>query len=308
MIKRQGAKNWIEVSRFHNLSDQEILDALQPKAKLQRGFRCENQSAFLVLHIPAQSPYHNAASVTEIRQSLAKLAAYPRHYQIDEHWYLYIFLSRQAPISELVKQLRYWCLAEGLVLGPDTLNLHPGESALPFPLQGDFTWLNERCQLLVRRNELSLEDALAFFLDDAGKATSDPDQLLQALVKSAGFLQNLLKNSEDRHAVKKDNVIALISDRMGASEPEQKQNEQKQKRHGEIDLEFQNNVLLEEDDNCLVIFKEENETGAGPAGDPTDSAQLLLFPGAENQAACEVKELEQARSSQVKKRKKDKGN
>lgn len=180
-VRWTRSSSWRGMSRFHYLTDDEILEVLQTKCKHQRGFRSDTKTAFLVLRIPEGSPYRNFPAVDELRVKLGHVGVNPRHYQIDEDWYLYIFLKSDADTADLTKLLRYWCMAQGITPGSNSIEVYPAADPLPYPLQSGFTWLNERGQLLVRRDELSLEDAIAFFLDDAGKAAVDPDELLVAL-------------------------------------------------------------------------------------------------------------------------------
>ncbi len=195
VIRRKGGLKWLEISRFHHLTDEEILEALQSKAKLQRGYCFDSNTKFLVLQIPESSPYHNRNSIGEMRKSFEEISVKPKHYQFDEDWYLHIYLSRAGSSAELSRQLRQWCISEGYEVGTDILRIHPSEFALPFPLQSGFTWLNERCQLLVRRDELSFEDALAFFCQDAKKNCIDPDDLLAAFKRIESARQATCKDS-----------------------------------------------------------------------------------------------------------------
>lgn len=198
VIKRLGTEKWLDISRFHCLSDQEILESLQANAKLHRGFRCDGKTMFVSLRIPAASRYHNSSTITEIRQALKRIAVVPRHYQIDDDWYLYIFLKSSAPAAEICDQLKYWCILQGLVVGLDTLEILPNDIPMPFPLAGKFSWLNERCQFIIRRDELSLEKALAFFLDDAGQVAVDVEDLCNSLKRTGSFLKSVLEPIE-RH-------------------------------------------------------------------------------------------------------------
>ena len=181
VVRREGSLKWLEMSRFHNLTDAEIIEALEATTKLQRGYRFDPNTKFLVLHIPADSPYHNPDSINELRRNFEELQVKPRHYQFDEDWYLYIYLKSEGSSTRFSGQLEDWCRAQGYVLSEKSLTVHPSDSALPFPLQNGFTWMNERCQLLVRRGELSLEEALSFFLQDAGKNSVETDEFMAGL-------------------------------------------------------------------------------------------------------------------------------
>lgn len=220
----------MEVSRFHYLSDEEILDCVQAKAKLQRGFRFDEKTMFLVLTIPAGSPHHNAEAMNALRKRMnQQLQVAPRHYQIDEDWYIYIYLSTVAPADLLSEKLASWCKSQGFELGKDCLEVHPSSQPLPIPLQDKFAWLNEKCQLLVRRTELSTEDALGFFLEDAGKNSVDPAQLIEKLdriVIEHGELAQKEKKKKGKKTVEATSEQEPVLDFNPASTDEQLGREQ----------------------------------------------------------------------------------
>src|ERR1700738_2662675 len=89
---RQGG-NWRQISRFHQLSDSEILESLQLDTKLFRAFQFDTKTRFIVIHIPMGSDFHNTDSVLELREQIKKLGVNPRHYQFEDEWYFYVFLS-----------------------------------------------------------------------------------------------------------------------------------------------------------------------------------------------------------------------
>jgi hypothetical protein len=190
VIRREGCSKWMEISRFHHLTDAEILEVLQTKAKLQRGYRFDPNTKFLVLQIPAASPYHNPQSISELRKSLEAISVKPRHYQFNDDWYLHIYLTSGGRSTQLSRGLKRWCQSEHFIVSDETLLVHPSDDPLPYPLQSGFTWLNDRCQLLVRRDELSFEDALAFFLQDAGKNAVDTGDLLDAFNRIEPLSEN----------------------------------------------------------------------------------------------------------------------
>ena len=186
VIKRDGGTKWLGISRFHTLTDAEIVECLQTSSKLQRGFHLDVTTKFLVVQIPKGSRYFNADAVTELRSIFEELSIKPLHYQIDSNWYFYIFLRHAVETPLYAKNLQSWLESRGLEFGEEKLIVHSAENALPFPLQPGFGWLNERCQLLVRRDELSLDQALIFFLQEAGRNSVEPE-VLEAVFKQLGL-------------------------------------------------------------------------------------------------------------------------
>lgn len=256
VIRRGEAGRWFEISRFHYLTDQEIREAIAGDSRLERGFRIEEQTAFLIIKIASGSPYRNLDSVKELQNKLAEISVKPRHYQIDEDWYLYIFLDEFANASELSRAFSDWIETRGFTVCDGSLEIHPGSQALPFPLQGRFTWLNERGQFVVRRGELSLDDALAFFFEDAKSSLVSPVLLLEQLrkVEKQGLLNESAK------------VLSFLP-------------------------KGQKMLLQQEEDNAwdsldtgsvegsrLVVFEDSQNAEAVADKTECDQSQLLLFP------------------------------
>lgn len=183
VVKQIGSKNWREVSKFYSLSDEDILQSIQTDAKLMRGCRFDKKTAFLALRISSDSRYHNLEAVTEIRQALKSLTVNVKHYQLEDDWFLYIFFNNWAPVEKCSELLRSWCQVRGLVLGSDGIEIFPSEIALPLPLQPGFAWLNEQCQLIVRRDELPLKSALALFLADIVKGAANVESFLAVIAE-----------------------------------------------------------------------------------------------------------------------------
>ena len=303
VIRRPGAEKWLEISRFHNLSDHEVLEALQANSKLQRGYRCEDETRVLIMRIPQNSPYRNQSSVNDIRQSLRQLELEPRHYQIDEDWFLYIYLKNGANAAELCSQLKYWCILQGLVVGKDTIEVLPGDEPLAFPLQGKFVWLNERCQFVIRRDELSVENALAFFLDDAAKVAVDATEIAQSLKKASAFLKAVLEPGELRSS---KNVLPLPLEPVEGTEV------------SNVEVEFQQDSLLDflpeqgaeelaaskeeldfvpdDDGSRLVIFHDSCQSEYLAQKPENSGAQLFLFPRVASESVPEEVQAEAVNS------------
>ncbi len=210
-MRRSGSQKWLDLSRFHSLSDQEILDSLQAAAKTHRAFRCDGSTMFVGFRIPATSRYHDVATIQDIRLALKRIGVTPRHYQMEDDWYLFIYLKSPGRSSELLNQLRYWCILQGLVVGPDTIEILPSDSPIPFPLQGKFFWLNDKCQYLLRRDEVSLEKALAFFLDDAKASAYDVEELHNALRRTGSFLKTVLEPAVEKQVAEKQDVASELA-------------------------------------------------------------------------------------------------
>ncbi|MBX9722645.1 MAG: hypothetical protein K2X81_14700, partial [Candidatus Obscuribacterales bacterium] len=71
VVRHTPTSKWHEVSRFHVLGDEDILECVRLNNKFQRGFRFESTTRFLVMQIAADSPYRNPEGIAEIRSALS---------------------------------------------------------------------------------------------------------------------------------------------------------------------------------------------------------------------------------------------
>jgi hypothetical protein len=171
------------MSKFHQLSDREIFESIQNDARLVRACRADTKTKFLVLSIPAGSRYHSCESVSEIRTAFAKHSIQISHYQLDDVWYLYIFLSDWAPTTTAASCLRDWCIRKNLEVTSGQLEIYSAGNALPIPIQPGFVWLNERCLQLARREQLPFENAIAMFIADLARSKVTWEALEVALAE-----------------------------------------------------------------------------------------------------------------------------
>ncbi len=292
---------------------------MQTGAKLQRAFRLDLTTKFLVVQVPKGSRYFNADAVTELRNIFAELSIKPVHYLIDGSWYFYIFLRHAVETPLFSKNLQAWLASRGLVFGEDTLIVHPSENALPFPLQPGFSWLNERCQLLVRRDELSLDEALIFFLQEAGKNSVEPE-VLESVFKQLGLDNDVASTfALAKHLPRLQSVSRVSSDQEDFDPNSQKQNGgfrfdaelpvvsvdnvvtmHKHRLGDDLISAFASTTASQDnaycdDDARLVIFDDEAFTGKSdslsnshsPVKAAGEEPQLLQFPGPKASAQSE---------------------
>jgi hypothetical protein len=105
-----------------------------------------------------------------------------RHYQgQNDDWHLYICFSNWARSSESGELLVSLLEGNNFSVNTGDLDIQSAGTRLPIPLQDSFIWLNEECQLVVRRDELSLEQALTAFLSDIAQSAVDPAVFIAAI-------------------------------------------------------------------------------------------------------------------------------
>lgn len=168
-VKRPGETKWRAVSRFHYLSDEEICQCVELSAKLLRSVSCEPQSRFLILEVPASSKYHSADFLCHIKSAFREEGVELAAYQFENDWYLYIYFSDLVAAEDYAILLANWFELAGCEIGPNTLVIHPSARKVPLPLQPGFSWLDEDANVVARRDDLSLYEALKLFHSDRSR-------------------------------------------------------------------------------------------------------------------------------------------
>jgi hypothetical protein len=169
IIKHASAKNWVTVSKFHSLTDTEIIDAVSAQQKFYRGCRWGEYTRFLVLDIDIGSKYHNFEGLSALRKVL-KLAgvANSKLYQssVSGGWHLYVFWKELAPTEAVTRLFKSWLQSQGFEIRGGTLELFPSGNGLRLPMQSGFAWLDDQGLITQHRQDISLEQALDQFMAD----------------------------------------------------------------------------------------------------------------------------------------------
>lgn len=183
LVRQPREALWRAVSRFHYLSDDEIVDSIQINSKINRAVRLENATQFMVIAAKEGSRYRSIENIAPLKRDLASAFLQFRHYQSDEDWYLYLFLDDWIRTDVASSLIADWLMRRGFELGALGLEVLKNGDILPLPLQPRFAWLNDQCQIVVRREQISLESALALFLADLDKSALSIERLITQLTK-----------------------------------------------------------------------------------------------------------------------------
>ena len=179
-VKRPQDTAWRNMSKYYCLSDEEIRQAIEGEGNLLRAFSIEASSDFLVVSLSSKSAYKNAPFISNVRSALRTRGIATCLYELQECWYLYVFFTEKVDTSIYAETLKQWCESLGMKTGEDGVHVQFPQSLVPFPLQPGFHWLNDRCQKLVRRDELSFEKALAFLLTESSQRVNVPEAFLNS--------------------------------------------------------------------------------------------------------------------------------
>ncbi|MBK9141039.1 MAG: hypothetical protein IPM23_00985 [Candidatus Melainabacteria bacterium] len=183
-IKKSSKGDWHETSRFHHLSDEEIVEAIAGQSNFQRAVSADATTGFLALTIDEGSFYRCEDGLARIRACLGAAGLGDcRMYKASdsEQWQILVFFIRPVSTSKVRQALDSWMRRNGIVPGTAGVDLVPGASVFPLPLQPGFCFLNDSGQIIARRDEISLEAALALFVADIGRTVINGSKLLGRL-------------------------------------------------------------------------------------------------------------------------------
>jgi hypothetical protein len=181
MVKLASEPAWRQVSKFHKLSDEEILESIRTMSGLVRACRLDECMQFLVIRIPSESPYRQSATTSAIKDALREISVSAKHYEHLGDWYLYIFLADWIRCDVAGQLLAEWLIEAGFEVNEKSMEVLSPGAILPLPLQSGFSWINDKGFTLVRRDEISFESSVALFLSDLDKTATDVDLLVNAL-------------------------------------------------------------------------------------------------------------------------------
>lgn len=156
------------MSRHGILDDETILEAVGLRSDTTWGCRWGQQTRFAVLDIDETSQHHNELGLARLRHLLATVGFdSPQLYQSSDStgWHLYLSFSTWVDCEELHKTLRQWLTAEGLKIKQGQLELFPSNNGLRLPLQRGFAWLDDQGAVKLRREDLTVDEAIAKFVD-----------------------------------------------------------------------------------------------------------------------------------------------
>ncbi len=145
--------------------------------------RLESASQFIVIEIKEGSRYFVPTELLIIKQELSQASLTFKHYQLDEDWYLYLFLDDWTQTDVASSLLKEWLTQHGFYLDEQGLSVLSTGDVLPLPLQKRFVWLNDNSQAVVCRDQISLESAVALFLADLDRSAISVDSLVDELTK-----------------------------------------------------------------------------------------------------------------------------
>jgi hypothetical protein len=154
------------------LSDQYIEAAISRSSNSLRAVTIDDQTRFLCIGIPNESPWHEPERLAGLIACLKKAGISNTHlYKASgsDDWQLFVFWSTWVDSKDVSKAIRWWLTIHSFD-ALDQLLIHSEGDLLPLPLQSEFAWLNTDGQVALRREDISLDQALESFGKDVASA------------------------------------------------------------------------------------------------------------------------------------------
>ncbi|MBS1993452.1 MAG: hypothetical protein JSS83_23215 [Cyanobacteria bacterium SZAS LIN-3] len=144
----------------------------------------DTRASFLVIGIPETSRYNDVDQFARLLGALTSSGFKPRTYRASgcEDIQIYLSFSEEADSRLLHRMLSVQLMHQGFELAPHTLIIYSTEEAFPLPLQSGFAWLNDNLTVKLKRDDISLESALALFLADMARSAVAPAVLLESAI------------------------------------------------------------------------------------------------------------------------------
>lgn len=151
------------------LADYQIMGVIADGGRgLLRGCHWGDETRFAVLDIDAGSNYHNTAELHELAAALGAVGLRLSLYRSSNSggWHGYIPFTKWEKVNEVEDTLKRWLKSLGYELRGGQLEIFPSGNALRLPLQPGFAWLDLDGNIVQRREDLGLDEALREFLSD----------------------------------------------------------------------------------------------------------------------------------------------
>jgi hypothetical protein len=204
ILRPAKCEEWTTLSRHHQLSDEELLAAVDATTDDFRGCRTGAQTLFANLDIDINSVYRNELSLLRLRQVLASVGLKKTKLYRSSNsggWHLYVFFDSWVDSAQVQQSLSAWLTSQSFILARGQLEVFPQPVTpkslgygLRLPLQRGFAWLTDTTDLEASREDMTAEEAVSRFVHDLLESGNNWAQA-EALIRA-----NLSKPVADKQA------------------------------------------------------------------------------------------------------------
>jgi len=184
IYRAPGAETWI-TSRFR-LATGLIDAAISAETDTLYGAFFGAETTFAVFDIDSCSSYHSPAALRTLRENLAAIELSGNvlfQSSFSDGWHLYIPFTNWENSKDLERSLKAWLRSLGYDIRSGQLEVFPCGNGLRLPLQTGFAWLNEAGTVTCKREDLSVQEAVSYFLTSL-ENNSNNWQIAKTLIES----------------------------------------------------------------------------------------------------------------------------
>jgi hypothetical protein len=165
-VRYSDFSEWRGVSRFHCLTDEEILASLQVDSNLRRAVRFDTATRIQALRISRTSKYFNRFAADLLKKQFKERGIPIKQYEYNNEWFFFVFFTEFVEPAVVGSRTIQILSDVGFTLTCEDLSVVQGSDWMPVPVQPGFSWISDRGDVSVRRDEISLQGAIALFLSD----------------------------------------------------------------------------------------------------------------------------------------------
>jgi len=184
------------------LQDHQILGVMQDGGRgILRGCHWAEKTRFAVLDIDELSQYHNQESLAAIAQALRSIGLNFTLYRSSDGggWHLYLPFDAWEKSKDVENTLKQWLKSLGYELKGGQLEVFPSGNALRLPLQPGFAWLDQNNCIIRKREKLSFDEALAFFLQDLEENAANWAEAKRRIESQLSYREAAAGSAGDEH-------------------------------------------------------------------------------------------------------------
>jgi hypothetical protein len=178
ILRSPGCKSWVTVSKHFPISDDTVIGAVAGTESNTWGLRFCEKTRFAVFDIDSKSRYHDAQELQRLSSALGEIELEASVFQSSDSggWHLYLFLDDWENSEEVRTTLKSWLRANRYEIKNGTLEIFPSGMGLRLPLQSGFAWLDASGNVVIRREDLTADEAISRFVADLKtRASNWPD-------------------------------------------------------------------------------------------------------------------------------------
>lgn len=205
------SSNWLKASRFYQLTEKDLLDAIKINPEVRRAFRNAEKNDFCVLRVNT-GPEFPENGILLVSSALRRLGLdkFPIYKDgLSGCVQIYLFLDMETDIVSLTKRLNERLANDSSLSHMDFEFI---EGPISIPCQSGFAWLNDKGSVVIQRDEISELSALALFLSDYRAKKNSLSRISQ-------YLDTSVEDDACSPHEQLDSILLLADEEIGEIEP-----------------------------------------------------------------------------------------